>query len=102
VSELGESKTSGAVKQPLIASIPVDVLSEIAQRLATEVGFGAGPGCIAVNLQTLDPPVSLDVAMSWLEDHRSVFRRGHAQLDDGTRLFFDPNGFLRVASKETP
>ena len=83
----------------LFASIPSDVRNQIAGRLATEVGFGAGPGCVAVNIRTLDPPVSLEVALSWLEGYRSVFRRGHVELADGTRLFFDPNGFLRVAPK---
>src|SRR5688500_9670269 len=87
VYKRADLETADAVKPSLLGSIPADVLDEISGRLATEVGFGAGPGCVAVNIQPLDPPVSLDAAMSWLEGYRSVFRRGHVELDDGTRLF---------------
>lgn len=81
----------------LLATIPAEIRAQLGDRRATQVGFGAGPGCVAVKLQRLWPPVSIEDALAWLEGYRTTFRRGHVRLEDGARLFFDPTGFRRLA-----
>lgn len=85
----------------LLATIPDEIRARIADRRATEVGFGAGPGCIGVKREPLAPPARLEIALAWLERYRTTLRRGHVTLDDGTRLLFDPNGFVSATPART-
>lgn len=84
------------MKPPLIESIPAEVRAQLGSLKAVEVGFGAGPGCAAVNIKKQDPPITFESALAWLEGYRGTFRKGHVKLEDGTHLFFDPTTFLRV------
>jgi len=85
-----------------IDSIPAEVRDQFAGQAAVEVGFGAGPGCVAVNIKKLDPPTTFESAMAWLEGYRGTFRKGHVQLEGGATLYFDPTGFARVREPGQP
>jgi len=86
----------------LIESIPAEVRAQVGGLKVVEVGFGAGPGCVAVNIKKQDPPIPFESAMAWLEGYRRTFRKGHVQLEGGPPLLFAPTPFLRVREPGQP
>jgi hypothetical protein len=85
------------MRTPLIELIPVEVRVAIAGRLAVESGLGAGPSYVMRKDQRWDPSVPLDEALAWLEPYRSMLKKCHVELDDGSTLFFYPDSFIRLA-----
>jgi hypothetical protein len=63
---------------------------------AVEAGFGAGPGCVAGEVRTFDPPVPVPDALAWLERYCHVLLRAHVRLDDGRRLTFERCGAITL------
>lgn len=85
-----------AARASLASTLPPDVLRTIEGRVAVEVGFGAGPGFAAQMIRQLAPTESVRDALERLERYRDRFRRAHIRLDDGSRLLFEPTGFIAL------
>jgi hypothetical protein len=84
----------------LITTIPADVMELIQNKKAVEAGFGAGPGCVAGQVQKFVEPVELAEGIYWIEMYRQTLRAAHIMLDDRTVLWFHRDGFNRY--EETP
>ena len=81
--------------QPLLSTIPEHIRAKTKQLRATDVGFGAGPGCCSGTFHKYDVPVALDEALAWIERHRHALSKAHARLENGSILWFESSGFVR-------
>ena len=88
----------------LFETIPDDLRAELGARPVVCASFGAGPGCCAGKHQRFDPPVTLEVALDWLERYRGSMRSGHIAFADQTGAWFHRSGFDRydATPKEEP
>ncbi len=81
--------------------LPQNVFEKIEDLNVIDVGFAAGPGCVAGKWQSFDPPVPFAEALIWLEPYRRVLKRGHFRFEDGSTLWIDSNGFSRYDEKSS-
>ena len=84
-----------------LATIPAEWRERASKTLCSEAGFGAGVSCCAGEIESFDPPVSLEVAMAWVERSAlDVMKVAHIQLTDGHTRWFRRDGFARVEHRE--
>ena len=76
-------------------TIPPDLRRDMNTLEAQEVGFGAGPGCMAGKIERSPRPVPVEDALLWLARYATVLKKAHVQLTDDSVIWFEPSGFLR-------
>ena len=81
--------------------IPKYVFEKVSELNVIDVGFGAGPSCVAGKWQSYDPPVPFAEALNWLERYHHVLKRGHLRFENGSTLWIDSNGFKRYEDKSS-
>ena len=81
---------------PLIDSIPQRLREELAIQEISHVSFGAGPGGMVGEQAGFIPPVSLELAMCWIEHYRSVFQRACLMDSAHNRHWFSRMAYDRT------
>ena len=79
-----------------LATLPSDLRDPAVAAGCVEVGFGAGPGCMAGKVEAFDPPAPLPDAVAWVHARSHFYRRAHIRLSDRFVLWFGPRGFDRA------
>lgn len=79
-----------------IATLRPELQAQLDEPIVVEWGFGAGPAFAGVQVNRCEPPRALREAIALLFERRQQMKRGHLRLADGTRLFFEPRGLIRV------
>jgi len=90
-----ENPAAPSGKTSLFSMIPEELREKYRGGVVLEVGFGAGPSCVAGEIKVFREPTDFGTALAWLETRRGVFRRAHLLLADRTVLWFDPSAFRR-------
>jgi hypothetical protein len=80
---------------PLLATIPEEVLSRIQGKTAIEAGVATGPSYMVFRGTTFDPPVDLEKGLDWIIQTIDQFKGAHLKLNDHTVLWFRFNRFIR-------
>ena len=78
---------------PLLATIPEEVLSRIQGKTVIEAGVATGPSYMVFRGTTFDQPVELEMGLDWIVQTMDSFKRAHLKLSDYTVLFFAFNRF---------
>lgn len=84
---------------PLLTTIPDDVLSQIEGKKVIEAGVATGPSFIVFRGTAFDPPVGLEQGLDWVLQTIPSFKRAHLKLDDYTGLWFQFNRFERYEKR---
>lgn len=84
---------------PLLDTIPEDILSRIHGKSVIEAGVATGPSFIAFAGNTFDPPVELENALDWISHTLASFKAAHVKLDDHTVLWFRFNAFKKYQTE---
>ena len=82
---------------PLLTTIPEEVLSRIQGTTVIEAGVATGPSYMVFRGTTFDPPVDLEKGLEWIDQALPMptFKRAHLKLDYYTVLLFSFNRFDR-------
>jgi len=83
-------------RTPLIDSIPQRLQEELAILGISHVSFGAGPGGMVGEQAGFTPPVSLELAMCWIEHYRSVLQRACLMDSAHNRHWFSTETYDRT------
>jgi len=81
-----------------VATIPEPLKRRCDGKRVTKYGFRAGPSFVAG--KDWRGAASLGHAVRDLVKFAYVLKGAHIHLEDGTRLFFGPFGFLRETTKD--
>jgi hypothetical protein len=81
-------------KPTLWSMIPDETIQQIKDCTILELCFAAGPGYCARKLEICSPPMPLEYAEDWLEQHRSSWRKAHVYLSDTSTLWFEREKFM--------
>lgn len=84
---------------PLHATIPAEVLSQIQGKTVIEAGVAMGPSYFIFKGTTFDPPVDLETGLDWILHTMETFKGAHLKLNDLTVLWFGYNAFTRYQKK---
>lgn len=84
---------------PLLKTIPKEVLSQIQGKAVIEAGVAAGPSFMIFAGTSFDPPVAFEAGLDWIVRTMKTFKGAHLKLDDLTVLWFGYNTFRKYQKK---